>query len=100
MRAPASSANLGPGFDCIAAALALRFPVLSCLAILLAIVLNFALYRFFASKRGWPFAVQTVPMHLLYPGGEHERFWLEEVVAIGPDGGRPLFSWGFGALTM
>ena len=41
----------------------------------------------------------VVPVHLLYPGGEHERCWLEEVVAIGPDGGRPLFSWGFGALT-
>jgi Xaa-Pro aminopeptidase len=41
----------------------------------------------------------VVPVHLLYPGGEHERFWLEEVVAIGPDGGRPLFSWGFGALA-
>jgi len=41
----------------------------------------------------------VVPVHLLYPGGEHERFWLEEVVAIGPDGGRPLFSWGFEALT-
>jgi Xaa-Pro aminopeptidase len=41
----------------------------------------------------------VVPVHLLYPGGEHERFWLEEVVAIGKDGGRPLFSWGFGALT-
>jgi Xaa-Pro dipeptidase len=41
----------------------------------------------------------VVPVHLLYPGGEHERFWLEEVVAIGPDGGRPLFSWGFDALT-
>jgi hypothetical protein len=42
----------------------------------------------------------VVPVHLLYPGGEHERFWLEEVVAIGPDGGRPLFSWGFGPLTV
>jgi hypothetical protein len=31
--------------------------------------------------------------------GEHERFWLEEVVAIGNDGGKPLFSWGFGPLT-
>ncbi len=40
----------------------------------------------------------VVPVHLLYPGGEHERFWLEEVVAIEKDGGRPLFSWGFGAL--
>ena len=36
------------------------------LAILLAILLNLALYRFFASKRGWPFAIRTVPMHLLY----------------------------------
>jgi Xaa-Pro dipeptidase len=42
----------------------------------------------------------VVPVHLLYPGGEHERFWVEEVVAIGRDGGRPLFSWGFGPLTM
>jgi Xaa-Pro dipeptidase len=41
----------------------------------------------------------VVPVHLLYPGGEHERFWLEEVVAIGNDGGRPLFSWGFAPLT-
>jgi Xaa-Pro aminopeptidase len=41
----------------------------------------------------------VVPVHLLYPGGEHERFWLEEVVAIGKDGGRPLFSWGFAPLT-
>jgi Xaa-Pro dipeptidase len=42
----------------------------------------------------------VVPVHLLYPGGEHERCWLEEVVTIGPDGGRPLFSWGFAPLTM
>jgi Xaa-Pro dipeptidase len=41
----------------------------------------------------------VVPVHLLYPGGEHERFWLEEVVAIRTDGGKPLFSWGFGPLT-
>jgi Xaa-Pro dipeptidase len=40
----------------------------------------------------------VVPMHLLVPGGERERYWLEEVVAIGKDGGRPLFSWGFGPL--
>jgi Xaa-Pro dipeptidase len=40
----------------------------------------------------------VVPVHLLYPGGENERFWLEEVVAIGADGGKPLFSWGFGPL--
>lgn len=41
----------------------------------------------------------VVPFHLLYPGGEHERLWLEDVIAIGPDGGRPLFSWGFEPLT-
>ena len=37
----------------------------------------------------------VVPMHLLVPGGATERLWLEEVVAITPDGGRPLFGWGF-----
>ena len=41
----------------------------------------------------------VAPVHLLYPGGEHERMWVEEVVAITPDGGRPLFSWGFAPLT-
>ena len=40
----------------------------------------------------------VVPVHLLYPGGEHERVWLEEVVHVTRDGGRPLFSWGFDAL--
>ena len=40
----------------------------------------------------------VAPVHLLDPGGEHERIWLEEVVAIGKDGGRPLFSWGSGPL--
>ncbi|HKA60132.1 MAG TPA: hypothetical protein VKD28_16055 [Gemmatimonadales bacterium] len=33
----------------------------------------------------------VAPMHLLYPGGERTRWWLEEVVVIGKDGGRPLF---------
>lgn len=41
----------------------------------------------------------VVPMHLLYPGGATERYWLEEVVHVTKDGGRPLFSWGFGPLT-
>jgi Xaa-Pro aminopeptidase len=44
-------------------------------------------------------AGMVVPLHLLYPGGATERIWLEEVVAIMPDGGRPLFSWGFAPLT-
>ncbi|MGH6814312.1 MAG: M24 family metallopeptidase [Hyphomicrobiaceae bacterium] len=41
----------------------------------------------------------VAPVHLLYPGGEHERLWLEEVVVVGKDGGRPLFSWGFEPLA-
>jgi Xaa-Pro aminopeptidase len=41
----------------------------------------------------------VAPVHLLYPGGEHERVWLEEVVHITKDGGRALFSWGFDPLT-
>ena len=36
-----------------------------------------------------------VPLHLLYPGGSEERLWLEDVILVGPDGGEPLFSWGF-----
>ncbi len=36
----------------------------------------------------------VVPLHLLYPGGECERIWLEEVVVVTASGGRPLFSWG------
>ena len=40
----------------------------------------------------------VVPLHLLVPGGERERYWLEEVVVIGERGSRPLFSWGFGPL--
>jgi len=41
----------------------------------------------------------VVPFHLLYPGGAHERMYVEDVIAITADGGRPLFSWGFGPLT-
>jgi Xaa-Pro aminopeptidase len=43
-------------------------------------------------------AGMVAPMHLLVPGGSRERWWVEEVVVIGKDGGRPLFSWGFGPL--
>jgi Xaa-Pro aminopeptidase len=43
-------------------------------------------------------AGMVAPMHLLCPGGERERWWVEEVVVVGKDGGRPLFSWGFGPL--
>jgi Xaa-Pro aminopeptidase len=41
----------------------------------------------------------VAPIHLLYPGGQFDRSWCEEVVEIGSDGGRPLFSWGPDPLT-
>ena len=51
------------------------------------------------ANRDWALeADMVVPLHLLYPSGERERWWVEEVVHVTPDGGRPLFSWGFGAL--
>jgi Xaa-Pro dipeptidase len=37
----------------------------------------------------------VAPIHLLYPGGQFDRSWCEEVVEITSDGGKPLFSWGF-----
>jgi hypothetical protein len=37
----------------------------------------------------------VAPVHLLYPGGQFDRSWCEEVVEICNDGGKPLFSWGF-----
>ncbi len=52
------------------------------------------------SNADWEFEEGMVaPLHLLYPGAENERLWLEEVVAVEADGGRPLFSWGYDALT-
>ncbi|TDJ16282.1 MAG: aminopeptidase P family protein [Gammaproteobacteria bacterium] len=41
----------------------------------------------------------VVPLHLLYPGDEHHRMWLEEVALITRDGGEPLFTWGLEAIT-
>jgi Xaa-Pro dipeptidase len=41
----------------------------------------------------------VAPIHLLYPGGEHDRSWCEEVVEITATGGKPLFSWGYDPLT-
>lgn len=41
----------------------------------------------------------VVPLHLLWPGGERERIWVEEVVRVGADGGEPFFSWGFDPIT-
>ena len=41
----------------------------------------------------------VAPIHLLYPGGQFDRSWCEEVVEICNDGGKPLFSWGFDPIT-
>ena len=41
----------------------------------------------------------VAPIHLLYPGGQFDRSWCEEVVEIGKDGGKPLFSWGPDPIT-
>jgi Xaa-Pro dipeptidase len=41
----------------------------------------------------------VAPIHLLYPGGQFDRSWCEEVVEIGHDGGKPLFSWGYDPIT-
>ncbi|MBT7181770.1 MAG: M24 family metallopeptidase [Acidiferrobacteraceae bacterium] len=39
-------------------------------------------------------ANMVVPLHILVPGDEHHRIWIEEVIRVTPDGGEPFFSWG------
>jgi len=44
----------------------------------------------------WKFeAGMVVPLHMVIPGGESSRAWLEEVVLITPQGGEPFFGWGY-----
>jgi len=44
----------------------------------------------------WRFeAGMVVPLHMVYPGGESSRAWLEEVVLITEHGGEPFFGWGY-----
>ena len=44
----------------------------------------------------WRFeAGMVVPLHVVLPGGETERAWLEEVVLVTERGGEPLFGWGY-----
>ena len=44
----------------------------------------------------WPLeAGMVVPLHMVVPGGESSRAWLEEVVLITPQGGEPFFGWGY-----
>ncbi len=40
----------------------------------------------------------VVPLHIVYPGGETSRAWLEEVALITSQGGEPFFGWGYGPL--
>ena len=36
----------------------------------------------------------VVATHLLYPGGEQERIWFENVALVKNDGAEPFFTWG------
>ena len=41
----------------------------------------------------------VVPLHILYPGDEHHRIWVEEIARVGDNGGEPFFTWGFDPMT-
>ena len=41
----------------------------------------------------------VVATHLLYPGGDRERFWAEDVVVIRSDGAESLYTWDFDPIT-
>jgi Xaa-Pro aminopeptidase len=44
----------------------------------------------------WRFeAGMVVPLHVVYPGGEASRAWLEEVALVTEQGGEPFFGWGY-----
>jgi Xaa-Pro aminopeptidase len=47
----------------------------------------------------WRFETgMVVPLHMVYPGGDTTRAWLEEVVLVTERGGEPFFGWGYGPL--
>ena len=41
----------------------------------------------------------VVATHLLYPGSDRQRYWVEDVVVVRPDGGESLYSWDFNPIT-
>lgn len=41
----------------------------------------------------------VVPLHILYPGDQGHRSWVEEIAHVCDDGGEAFFSWGFDAIT-
>jgi len=48
----------------------------------------------------WRFeAGMVVPLHIVYPGGERSRAWLEEVALVTGQGGEPFFGWGYEPLA-
>ncbi len=40
----------------------------------------------------------VVSAHLLVPGDDRHRAWLEEIFLVTPDGGHPFFTWGHAPL--
>ena len=47
------------------------------------------------ATRDWALeAGMVVATHLLYPGGEQERIWFEDVALVKNDGAEPFFTWG------
>ncbi len=41
----------------------------------------------------------VVATHLLYPGGDRDRYWVEDVVVVRSDGGESLYTWDFAPIT-
>lgn len=41
----------------------------------------------------------VVAAHLLYPGGDRHRMWLEDIALVTNEGGESLFTWGFDPMT-
>ena len=56
-------------------------------------------------EEGKPYADWTleenmvVATHLLYPGGDRDRYWIEDVVVVRPGGGKSLYTWDFDPIT-
>ena len=44
-------------------------------------------------------AGMVVATHLLCPGDEHHRMWLEDVALVRPEGAEPFFTWDFDPIT-
>ena len=58
--------RISVAFTYAALLLSITSPEISTALVALTIALNFRFYRFMAGRRGWLFALRTIPMHLLY----------------------------------